>query len=79
MRTIPRHLRMEPYQREKVRQENQSLIQSALDDRELSDLVQDMRYAYTHSKDQEQRENYKVVLCRAIQKYGYYSVYEAYR
>ena len=80
MRTIARHLRMEPYHRPSVKQELEGMVKEVLADRELSDIINTMRDKVYHGQEsQESRQEYKIVLSRAILKYGYRAIDEMYR
>ena len=78
-RTIPRHRTTMPYYRPAMSQDTQALIQQARDDKELSDVIHGMDVAVHHCRDREFRDDYKIALSRAIGKYGYKAIYEAYR
>jgi hypothetical protein len=78
-RTEPRNYRMVQYYRPNVKQDTINEVRLARDDKELSDVISEMDDAVHHCKDQECRENYKITLSRAIIKYGYRAIDEAYR
>jgi len=79
-RTEPRNYRMAAHHRPSVKQITQGEIQEALkQDSELENTINQMDDAIHHCKDRECREEYKIVLSRAILKYGYRNIDEMYR